>query len=75
MVALMGGGVACAAPGCTVTTTNQSEFGVRYGTEITFFSRAAQTSPQGGNVTITLDERLMPDGKTKAKTNIAEVGD
>jgi len=32
--------------GCTITTANQGEVGFRFGNELTFFHRAAQTAPQ-----------------------------
>lgn len=35
-----------ALAGCTFINKNQGECGVRYGTEITFFHRAAQTAPE-----------------------------
>lgn len=46
--AILLGVFACwaAIAGCTITTKNQGETGVRYGTEITFFHRAAQTAPE-----------------------------
>ena len=40
----------CMATGCQITTKNQGETGIRYGTEITFFSRAAQTSPEEATI-------------------------
>lgn len=39
-----------ALTGCTITTKNQGEMGLRYGTEITFFSRAAQTAPEPATI-------------------------
>ena len=36
----------CLTTGCTTTLKNQGEVGFRYGTEFTFFHRAAQTSPE-----------------------------
>lgn len=50
----------CLLHGCSIVTKNQGEVGIRYGTEITFFSRAAQTAPEPSTVTTTLDDRLMP---------------
>ena len=41
--------VGCLA-GCQITTKNQGETGIRYGTEITFFSRAAQTAPEEATI-------------------------
>lgn len=52
---LLGG---CLA-GCKSSAKNQSEIGIRYGTEVTFFSRAAQTSPEAGSFEVTVDDRLM----------------
>lgn len=60
---LVAGG--CLLPACTMTVKNQSEFGVRYGTEVTFFSRAAQTAPEPGTATVTIDDRLMPGEEPK----------
>jgi len=52
--------------GCKSTAKNQAEVGLRYGTEITFFSRAAQTSPEPATyeVTSTVVDELL---KTTAK--------
>ena len=36
--------------GCSITTKNQGETGIRYGTEITFFHRAAQTAPEPAEI-------------------------
>lgn len=36
--------------GCAVVTKNQGEVGLRYGHEITFFSRAAQTAPEPATI-------------------------
>lgn len=36
--------------GCSITTKNQGETGLRYGTEITFFHRAAQTAPEQAKI-------------------------
>ena len=55
-----------AVMGCTITTTNQGEAGIRYGTEITFFSRAAQTAPQSAVIETSvpsLEEWLLRDRK------------
>lgn len=41
------GGCLC---GCSITTKNQGETGIRYGTEITFFHRAAQTAPEPAEI-------------------------
>lgn len=40
------GGCLLAAAGCTIDLANQGEVGFRYGTEITFFHRAAKTSDE-----------------------------
>ena len=53
--------------GCTTTVSNSTEAGLRWGTEVTFFSRAAKTADEKGVATITIDDRLMPDGKAKDK--------
>lgn len=36
--------------GCKIQTKNQGEVGFRYGTEFTFFSRAAQTAPEPATI-------------------------
>lgn len=52
--------------GCKSTAKNQAEVGFRWGTEVTFFSRAAQTSPEAATyeVTSTVVDELL---KTTAK--------
>ena len=35
---------ACLASGCATALTNHGEVGIRYGTELTFFSRASKTA-------------------------------
>ena len=44
---LIGG---CLTTGCTITTKNQGEVGFRYGHEIVFFHRAAQTAPEPATI-------------------------
>lgn len=52
--------------GCAVVTRNQSEAGLRYGTELTFFSRASQTSPETAEskLTIPVLEKAIEDATT-----------
>ena len=38
--------------GCATNIKNQSEVGFRWGTEVTFFSRAAQTAPEAATATL-----------------------
>ena len=49
---------ACLA-GCQIVTHNQGEMGIRWGTEVTFFSRSAQTAPEPATVKFSVDDRIM----------------
>lgn len=40
--------------GCMTVQKNQGEMGLRYGTEVTFFSRASQTSPEEATNSVTI---------------------
>lgn len=57
--------------GCQLAseTANQREVGFRYGTEFTFFSRAAATSPEVATdkVTLTVDDRVLDSALGAAK--------
>ena len=45
-------GIGCLLPGCSTDIHNQAEVGFRWGTEVTFFSRSAQTAPEHSTATL-----------------------
>lgn len=57
-VALLGIG-GCLVSGCMFETHGQAEWGIRYGTEITFFSRSAKTADEASTAKMSLDDRIM----------------
>ncbi len=48
----------CLLAGCATELKNQGEVGIRYGHEITFFSRAAKTSDEAATSALTVDKTL-----------------
>jgi len=57
-LALLGLG-GCLLAGCMYETKGQAEWGIRYGTEITFFSRNAKTADEPSTAKLSFDDRLM----------------
>lgn len=64
--------------GCTIDLANQGEVGFRYGTEITFFHRAAKTSDEHAVSVLNADsiiERIWPLEGPPAEGQVTVTGE
>jgi len=62
-------GTTCLSTGCSLITKNHGEIGVRYGTELTFFHRAAQTATEEATFSVdfpSLEEMLKASDEVPA---------
>ena len=50
----------CLAGGCATTLENYGEVGIRYGTEITLFSRASETCDCQATSELSVSEAILP---------------